>query len=127
MEPGMDTLTQEDRQRIEREMERAEVEQQSREARRLIFEATAEERRRMVLAREEARELCVHRTLQEETAKAQERLATVQEELDAVEARRAEMVRRLESARLKEVVCRYQMRLRNKQVGQKRGGKKKKG
>jgi hypothetical protein len=44
---------------------------------------------------------------QEVTANAQKGLATVQEELNAVEARRAEMSRGLESAHMEETSCRY--------------------
>jgi len=75
----------------------------------------AEEGRRIMLAREREEEeidLRVYRTLQRETARAQEMLAMVEGELKAVEARRAEMLQQLESARLKELA--YQRRLRSK-------------
>jgi hypothetical protein len=80
------------------------------------FDAMAEERRRIMLAREreeeEESDLRIYRTLQRETVRAQEMLAMVEGELKAVEARRAEMLQQLESARLKEVA--YQKRLRTK-------------
>jgi hypothetical protein len=66
-----------------------------------------EQTRRTILAREEERDLRDYVAFQKETANAQKGLATVQEELNAVEARRAEMGRRLESAHMEETSCRY--------------------
>jgi hypothetical protein len=107
------------------EAEKAELaEQEAREEARRMAEAAEEDRmgrerredeeRHMLMAIEEEIERCHYLSLKEAAEMAEQRLSTLQAELDAIEARKIVAAREAESAREQEASCRYHRIVRNR-------------